>query len=121
MIRLDHVRYFLTGIANTAFSYLSASFLMYVGLTPQRALLASAIFSVFFNYCSYRFIAFKRDGSIFKFLINHCLLYFFSAVILYLFILLIKSKYVALALTTFFVAILNYFIMSKWIFIEGKR
>ncbi len=113
----NKVLFLISGILNTSFNYASICFFIYFGLHAITAQFLAGVLSVIFNYYSYAKIVFRgRKGSYIKFLLNHLLNYLCSLVFLIILGWWISNPYFSSGLAIFFTVIINYAILSKWVF-----
>lgn len=111
------VRYYLTGVLNTAFGYGLFAIFIWAGCNMYLAQLVSHCLGVAFNYITFsRFTFADRSGSKSRFLLSYAGNYGLSLATLYALSRLITSPYLAGLMTVVIVSALNYLVLDKLVF-----
>lgn len=111
------ILFLFSGALNTIFNYSGICFFIYVGCNAIVAQFLAGLISVVFNYFSYAKIVFRdRNGSYLKFLLNHLLNYLCSLIFLMILGVWIANPYISTALAMILTIIMNYVILSRWVF-----
>lgn len=111
------VRYYLVGLANTAFGYGLFAAFVWAGCNIFLAQLVSHCLGVSFNYITFsRFTFADRAGSKVRFVLSYAANYALSLATLLALSQYIASPYVSGLLTVIFVSALNYLVLGKLVF-----
>lgn len=114
---MEIVRYYQAGVVNTLFGLGCYALLVRLGLNMYVAQLVAHLLGMAFNYITYSRHVFRSAGSAkLRFLISYAVNYLLSVGILALLANLIASPYIAGALTTFLVSIVNFFVLKLVVF-----
>jgi putative flippase GtrA len=110
-------RFYKVGIVNTIFGFGLYSFLVFVGLNLFIAQITSQVCGVIFNYFTFsRHVFPDRRPSIGRFVGSYALNYLVGLLLLRLFIIFIRSPYVAGLCTTLVASALNYVVLKTLVF-----
>lgn len=115
------VRYYQTGLVNTVFGFAAYALFVRLGLDLFIAQILAHMLGVGFNYLSYSHYVFKdaRPAKL-RFLLSYGGNYLVSLATLALMARMIASPYLAGLITIFLVALLNFFVLKKLVFIIGR-
>ena len=112
------VRYYQAGIVNTVFGFAAYALFVRLGLDLFVAQMLAHILGVGFNYLSYSHYVFRdAHPAKLRFLLSYGGNYLVSLATLALMSRLIASPYLAGLVTVFLVALLNFFVLKKLVFI----
>jgi putative flippase GtrA len=110
-------RYIFAGVWNTIFHYSLICCFLYMGASAYEAQFFALWGSLFFNFFSYKKIAFSSEKkSYFGFLANHFTMYFISVLLLSIVQIFEDNSYVSTGLVTLLVTCVNFFVLKKYIF-----
>lgn len=112
------VRYYQTGLVNTVFGFAAYALFVRLGLDLFVAQILAHMLGVGFNYLSYSHYVFKdaRPAKL-RFLLSYGANYLVSLATLALLSRVIASPYLAGLVTVFLVALLNFFVLKKLVFV----
>lgn len=114
---LPVIRYYLTGLLNTAFGYGLFALLVWYAIDIFVAQLISHCLGVAFNYFTFsRFTFAGRAGSKWRFILSYAGNYFCSLAILFVISSQLASPYLSGLLTVLIVSALNYFVLNSLVF-----
>lgn len=114
---LQLARYYVAGVINLGFGYLLFAAMVWLGLQVYVAQAVGHVLGVIFNYFTYDRIAFTdKYGSKIPFIISYVLNYVVGVSLLWLGLRFIASPYGAGFAAAVILSILNYFVLSKWVF-----
>lgn len=115
------VRYYITGVVNTAFGYGMFAAMIAAGTPLFAAQLVSHCLGVAFNYVTFSRFAFRsRRASKARFALSYAVNYLISLVLLYAVSHVLTSPYAAGLVTTLTVSMLNYFVLRRLVFHEVR-
>ncbi len=110
------VRFLGTGILNTAFGFALYAALVWIGLIPHVAQLIGRIVGLVFNYMTYgRFVFADKRLSKTRYLLGYLANYAAAALILVGYLFLFSDAYIAGLATILTSAVLNYFVLSRFV------
>lgn len=110
-------RYYQVGILNTAFGLGAYSLFVWLGMNMFVAQLFSHSLGVAFNYITYsRHVFSSSEPAKLRFVASYVGNYVVGLVTLSLVSLLVESPYLAGFIAALLVSIINYFVLSKYVF-----
>lgn len=111
------LRYYGAGLVNTAVGYgLYAAFVA-AGLNIYVAQALAHVLGMTFNYFSYSRFAFRNEqGSMARFIASYAVNYLIGVGLLFLAVRVIPDPYLGGLLATLLVSVINYFILSRFVF-----
>lgn len=116
----DHriVRFFLSGVVNSLFSFAVYSFFIFIGLDPSIAVTLSMFIGVFFNYRTIKTFVFSdAHGSRLKpFVLCYALILGISIVLLNILDFYEMNRYLAGLIVSIPMACLSYILQRKYVF-----
>ena len=115
-------RYYQAGIVNTLFGYGIFAALITMGLNMYVAQALGHLLGVAFNWFTYSRHAFRdTQGSAGRFILSYAVNYLLSVLTLKIISYSIDNPYIVGLLTVAIVSVLNYFILSIYVFDKGKK
>lgn len=110
-------RYYQAGVVNTLFGFGLYALLVRAGLNMYAAQVIAHVAGVGFNYLTYSRHVFRDSGPAkTRFVASYVVNYLLSVATLALVSLVVESPYVAGAITTVAVSLLNYFALKHLVF-----
>lgn len=111
------LRYYGAGLVNTMVGYGLYVGFVALGSNIYVAQALGHVLGMTFNYFSYSRYAFRNEiGSKSRFIASYAVNYALSVTFLFLAVRLISDPYAVGLLATFIVSVLNYFILSRFVF-----
>jgi len=110
--------FILVGAINTIFGYSVFALFVYIGIHYVLAVFFATCIGVLFNFKTIGKVVFKNseNSRIFKFIMVYAVQYLINISLIKLFILFGSNTYIAGAFSTFFCAILSYFLNKNFVF-----
>lgn len=115
-------RYYVAGIINLVFGYALFAALVWLGLEVFAAQALGYVIGVMFNYVTYSRIAFTdNQGDKLSFVLSYVVNYLLSVACLWLALEIVPSPYVAGAIVTLAVSLINYLVLRRFVFRTPAR
>lgn len=114
---LQLARYYAAAALNLMFGYVLFACLVCLGLQVFVAQAVGYVLGVIFNFLTYSRIAFadKQGGKV-PFVASYVVNYLIGALLLWLSLRVVSSPYLAGLAATIMLSVLNYFLLSRWVF-----
>jgi len=114
-------KYYQAGLVNTAFGYGLYALFVWLGLNIYLAQVLSHVLGMTFNYFTYSRYAFAgHEASRVNFIASYGVNYLVNVAVLWAFDRFVDSPYLAGALTVLVASVVNYFVLSKFVFSGHK-
>lgn len=120
LFSLKKLKFILTGVINTIFSYIIFALLLSLNIQSEYALLFSTIAGVIFNYFSYKGVVFKKKTSGIGFLrhiVTYSIIYFVNLGMLsFVMNYIVINTYLAQLICIPILVLFSWILMNKWVF-----
>lgn len=115
-------RYYQAGVINTLFGYGLYAGMVSVGIDLYVAQAVGHVLGMAFNWFTYSRHAFQdKQGSAGRFILSYGVNYVLSLGALRASTMVIDNAYIAGLITVFFVSIINYFVLARFVFTKDER
>ena len=121
--KYDHriIRFFLSGVVNSLFSFSIYSFFIFIGLDPSIAVTLSMFIGVFFNYKTIKTFVFSdaQGSRLTPFALCYVIVLGISIVLLKILDFYEMNRYLAGLIVSIPMACLSYILQRKYVFKKG--